>query len=91
MATRAKNDPVIWKDIYELAKLLDINFEGNKAAEVALSEKLHTTTTSTDIRPDLQYGYSSVEPVLVNLSTDETTPFCIKQLGVHGGKEIEIF
>lgn len=91
MATRAKNDPVIWKDIYELAKLLDINFEGNQAAEVALSEKLHTTTTSTDVRPDLQYGYSSVEPVLVNLSTDETTPFCIKQLGIHGGKEIEIF
>lgn len=91
MATRAKNDPVIWKDIYELAKLLDINFEGNNAAEIALSEKLHDTTTSTDIRPDLPYGYSSVDPVLVNLSTDETTPFCIKQLGVHGGKEIEIF
>lgn len=90
MATRAKNDPVIWKDIYELAKLLDINFEGNEA-EIALSEKLHDTTASTEIRPDLQYGFSSVEPVLVNLSTDETTPFCIKQLGVQGGKEIEIF
>jgi hypothetical protein len=43
------------------------------------------------VRPDLYYVDSSLEEGIVNLGSDHTAPFGIKNMGKEGGVQFELY